>query len=385
MQTATGGPRSALTAAVVRALIEAPHVDITPGLDIVEIATGEVTDISADLVPRGSYVARQCYATIHGRCMLRVSRLVDWTAFYARPRLDMTDGTTTARFELGVYEMSRPQEVWGETPQTFDVYGQDRLARLRWAIGATYRVAAGTGALSAVSTLVSAAQELGTYTVQLDSSGDDIALATDYVWPIAPESTYRAAIGDLLGAVGYQGIWADWLGNYRSQPYQSPSVRASEWTYDADDPAVSIVRDGARSTASLDDVPNRWVFVRSDPGQDAPESGAGIYIVDNTDEGPVAQDALDGKLRTVVVAVEAETQAALQSRGDRRVEADRSVEEYVDVTTRLNPLHWHFDVVTLRRQGVDTKYLVTDWTMPFDGAAMTQRWRKITTSPGGSS
>lgn len=380
MQPRTGGPRSTLTAAQVEGLITGPTVTVDAGCESIDVATGAVTDISEHLIPEGSSVSSAAYATVHRTCRLRLSTELPWASTLLRPFMTLSHGALTARFDLGVYEPGTPEDVAGEDPQTWDVEGYDRLSRLRWAIGSTYRVAASSGALTAVSAAITAAQEdaLG---VVLEGIGADPTLTSDWVWPIAADSTWLRVCNDLLGSVGYRGIWCDWLGRYRSEPYLSPSVRGTEWTYHADDPSLSIIEDGRRRARDIFPVPNRWVFVRRNIDQAAPADGDGIAVFDNVDVGPASRNAFAGKIRTEVVEVDAESHAALEAQGRRIVEAAMGVATYLEVSTSPNPLHWHFDAVRLRDGPEDSRWLVTDWDLPLDGSPMRQSWRRIDPAP----
>lgn len=376
MQPATGQPRQHLTAAEVEELIVGPAVEVDAGVEAIDLVSGETSDISEHLVPSGSSVSRDCDALIHGTCRLRLSVELPWASTLLRPFATLSNSTTSARFDLGVYELGTPSTVVDEDPRTFDVEGYDRLSRLRWAVGATYRVAASSGALTAVAASIAAADEAG-FGVVFDGIADDPALSSDWVWPIAGDSTWLRVCNDLLGAVGYRSLWCDWRGRYRSGPWQSPSARGTEWCYCADDPRVTIVHDGRTQTRDIWPVANRWIFIRRNIDQGAPADGDGVVVRDNVSTGPASRDAFAGKVRTEVVEVDAESHAALEVLADDHVEAALGVATYLDVELGCNPLHWHRDVVRLIDGNEDSRWLVQSWELPLDGSPMRQTWRRI--------
>lgn len=377
MQSPIGGARSHLTVDQVRSLIEGCSVEIDAGCEAIDVTSGETTDISEFLMPSGSSVSSSVSAVIHRTCRLRLTVELPWATTLLKPYMTMSGGGCAARFDLGVYEPGTPTEAVGETPRTFDVEAYDRLSRLRWAVGSSYSVPSQTGALAAVTDVISDAQESG-LGVTFDGAVNDPLLTSDWIWPIASDSTWLKVANDMLSAVGYEPLWCDWQGRYRSAPLTTTAVRGTEWTYRANDPLLSIVEDGRRSARDLHPVPNRWVFVRRNMDQEtAPIEGNGIVTFDNLDVGPASRSAFGGKVRTEVVELSAESHDALVALGQRQVESTLGLATHLEVQTGPNPLHWHNDVVRLVDSAEDSRWLVTDWELPLDGGSMRQSWRRI--------
>lgn len=374
MQLVTAAPhRSHLTGDQVRRIIEASHLEVDLGVELLDADDRFLADISGDV--DDGVVEHGNYRTIHGTCRLTLTRRLDWGGQRVRPYMTLTAGGLTARFDLGVYLLSTPTRSAGTAPVTYQVEGYDKLHVLDTPIGSTYRVAAGTGHLAAVVAAINAAGETK---IRIASLGDDTPLPRDRVWPIAEESTWLRVVNDLLDAVGRQAVWCDDDGWYRSEPYQSPTVRAPEWLYDADDQERTTVGEDRTEEADFHATPNRWVFIRDDPEAGLPVDGDGRYQVDDVDGGVTSQQAR-GRVITRVVPVDTSTQAALVAKADRMVANDRQVIRSLRLTVGPNPLHAHFDVVTVRdaELGVDTRAVIRSWVLPLDGSDMTLDMREV--------
>lgn len=406
MQLANAAPRDDLTAAQVSSLIEAENLQVSAGLELLDADENLIEDISADLV--GGTVDRGNYRSIHGTCRLRISRELAWGSQRVKPYLvltgpqqpttealtvvgdvltvggepltvDIADTTVRARFNLGVFLLSTPERRAGETPATYDVDGYDKLEILAHPHGTTFSAAAGAAYLTLVADLIAAA---GESKVLLDQSAAATVLPTARVWPLVRQSdddgategaTTLQIINALLESVGYRSLWVDQDGFYRSEPYRSPAERGAEWTYSADSATTTVAED---RTASADyfATPNRWVFVRNDPAAASfPAEGDGIYTVVNQSDGLTSVDAR-GRTITRVVPLDASSQASLVKQGDRIVENDKRLDDWLALSVSLNPLHGHFDVVSVTDAQLGltgAKYVVTDWSLPLDGSDMT--------------
>lgn len=373
MQSATASPREHLTAAQVVALVEADNVTVDFGCDLLNDADVLVSDITDDLA--GGEVSRGNYQLIHGTCQLQLSRELNWARDRVRPWMVLDDGTVSARFDLGVYLVESPARTGGRSPMTFDVAGYDKLAILDNPVGATYRVAGGSNVLAAVSQAI--VNGGGGTRVFLASSGEDVALPADRLWPIDADTTWLRVINDLLASAGYRGLWCDESGRYRSEPYRSPAEHGAEWAYDTSSPRT-IVGEEIVEEADLFGVPNRWVFIRDDPGGGLPVTGDGLYVVENVADGVTSQQAR-GRVITRVEQLQATSQATLISQGGRMVESDQRINRYVEFTSGPNPLHWHFDVYRVADSdlGIDRRFLAQSWSLPLDGGDMNHRARAV--------
>lgn len=178
MQSLTAGPRSSLTADQVRSLLTGDGVTVSAGLELVDSAGAVLQDLTDDLAD-GS-VERNCYANVHGSVSLKLSRQLAWGRDRVRPYQVLSNGSLSARFDLGVFVLTTPDRPVGETPATFDVSGFDLLYLLQQPIGDTYVVTSGTTYLQAVRDAITASGAGSS--VFLDGSLQDTPLPGDRVW-----------------------------------------------------------------------------------------------------------------------------------------------------------------------------------------------------------
>ena len=364
----------ALTAAELVTLLEGPGFEVDAGLDLLDADENFVADISEFLVPSGSFVDRGVYRTLHGSGTLVLSTEIDWGSQRLRPWMSITDGTLTETWYLGVYLPSTPVRPLGETPITYTVQCFDKLEILNHPYGSSYALASGAVILDAVADLISGA---GESKLLVDSDEAATTLASARVWPIDPETSTLSIVNDLLGMIGYRSLWVDRDGYYRASRYVEPSGLAPVWTFSAQS-TTTTVGESRMFEADYFSVPNRWVFIRNDPESGLPATDDGLYVVTNQSDGATSIDAR-GRTITRVEFVDAATQAALESQGDRMVEADKRLIQRTSITAAPNPVMWHFDAVTYVDSEVPTsdRWLVTDWTLPLDGADMTIELKKV--------
>jgi len=371
MQATTAPPRQLLTDADVRRIIrDEPAVEFSAGLELLDMGLQVLDDVTDDFT--GGSVARNAYATLHGTATLGLTRVVDWGRAIVRPYIKMSDGTTTPRFNLGAYFTSTPERVIGESPETYAVAGYDILHGLATTVGEAYAVDAGVGYLQAVATILATQ---GYSRVVMDQDAAGVVLPSARVWPIDEQTKWLTIVNDLLGAVGYQGIWSDWDGWLRVHRYQSPSARASEWTYDVD-PVTSMLDTLRRLRRDYFDAPNRWVAMRTNHiDGPAPVEGNGIFTYVNQFAGDTSVEAR-GRIISKVVPVEAADQASLIAAAQRTIDADTRTSATMSLASFSNPLHWHFDRLTLNDPSVGpvADVLSTTWTLPLDGSLMTHGW-----------
>lgn len=373
MQPASGTPRQHLSAEQVRDLIVGRPPTVVGGCEVIDLVSGEITDISAHLVAHKSSVSRSSGAAIHGTCRLSLAVELPWAQILARPFMTLRRGDLSARFNLGVYELATPVDRADQDPKVFEVEGYDRLARLRWDVGESRSIAAGDGVLAAVAQAISDAQE-GGLGVLLDGIDDDPLAESEWVWPPVG-TTWRQVVDEPLASIGWEPLWTDWRGRFRSRPWLPLSQRGTEWVYDANE-ARSIVKPGRAKALDLWDVPNRWRFVRRNPDLAAPTEGDGIVTFLNADVGASSVAARGGKVCTRTQELDAESHAALVEQARRLVADSLAVSATVQVATATNPLHWHDDIILFRAGAEDQRYVVADWTLGMAGG-MTQTWRRI--------
>lgn len=364
--------RDGLTADQVVAIIrDSPAPQMAAGLELVDLALNVVEDLTDDFA--GGSVGRANYATLHATSTLHISRDLDWGTALVRPYVTLSDGINTARFNLGVYLTSSPRTEAGETPITHEVDGYDILHWLNTSVGEAYTVPAGTGYLAAAEDIL---QDQGIVSYQIDQARAADVLASPRSWAFADDITWLNIVNDLLAAVGYQGLWSDWDGRLRMQPYAAPVDRATEWLYD-DDPAIGMLATKRSAVRDWFDVPNRWVFHWSkDPGGDPPVEGAGVYVFVNEANGPTSVAARGRTISARPQQVDVVDQDALVAAASSAIDADLRLKTTFEADSFPNPLHWHFDKITLADPalGPIQDCVQVSWTLPLDGSDMSHVW-----------
>jgi hypothetical protein len=373
MQPLAAGPRANVTAAAVTALIrDSFALQVSAGLELLDRDLSVLADLT-DLFAAGS-VTRSSYADLHGSASLEVEGALDWGSAIVRPYMVLSSTTTTARFNLGAYYTPTPKTVFGRTPLTYAVEAIDILDGLATPVGDTYAVAAGTGYLAAVEAIL---LQQGFTAYIIDQTAAASVLPSSRTWVLDENTTWLGIINDLLGSIGYYGIWSDWDGRLRVQQYVTPSTRQPEWTYDTG-ALTSMLSPERTLEQDMYRAPNRWVFWRSN-GVDgpAPTEGDGKYTVVNSTDGPTSVEARGGRVITRPKPLDVADQPSLVRAGQQIVDNDMTVKRQLTLGVAPNPLHWHFDVVALNDPDLaspGSTILVTKWTLPLDGGDGAQEW-----------
>jgi hypothetical protein len=369
VQQLTDAPRDTLTATQVEHLLRDAQLTLAGGLELVDQDLNVLEDLSDDL--RGGSVSRNSYADLHATATLRLARRLQWGSAIVRPYIILAEGALSARFNLGAFYTSTPATDFTEFPITFEVAGYDVLHRLNQRVGDAFSVQAGRDYLGAVEEIL-AGRGYTAYVIDRASSAK--VLPTSRTWALDPNITWLSIVNDLLGAIGYQGVWSDWDGRLRCQPYTRPVDRAVEWLYDAD-------QIGTRRSIEYDffAVPNRWVVWRgTDTDGPPPVEGNGVYTYQNEAVGDTSVTARDGLVITRMEQVDAADQESLQTQAQAMIDADMAVPTRVAIETAANPMHWHFDHVLLDEptMGPPMDALCTAWSLPLppDGGLMTHEW-----------
>lgn len=375
--TATG---AALTAAQVASLIrDTAAPEVGAGLELVGLDLAVIEDISADF--QGGTVERANYATLHGSGTLYVARELDWGTALVRPYMTFTGytptyGTLSARFNLGAYLTSVPRAEAGQNPVTHEVEAVDVLHWLNSPVGESFTVEAGTLYLDAIETILTAQ---GIVSYQIDPAQAAQVLPSPRSWALDDHTTWLNIVNDLAAAVGYQGVWSDWDGRLRIQPYLAPAERQVEWVYD-DDPNLSMVAPQRRVIRDWFDAPNRWVFYwNQDPEAAAPVEGNGKYTFVNELDGPTSVQARGRTITARPQQIDAVDQDALVARAQQSIDADLRLKTTYELRTAPNPAHWHFDRMLLTDSGLGPIADVqgVKWSLPLDGGDQTHEWSML--------
>lgn len=371
-----------------KALLLADNIEVEYGLDLLHPDLSFREDISGDLI-EGS-IQRSMFANIHGTITLTLSRSLQWGIDLVRPWMRLRDKGTgfSARWDLGVYMLTSPERVRGETPETYSVDGYDRLYLLDRQVGRDYSVTVNTTYRKALTDVFAAAGLTG---FDIDGAAADHTLPRERLWPLVPVTTnpdqtdtpvtWLRIINDLLLAINFRGVWADEKGRFRCSAYQRPETRPHEFHFDVDDPETILDEE---RWVSLDQwkTPNRWVFIASNPpeGVIPSESNGYIYVVDNLNEDSLSQAAPPvgrGLVWASVFKYEVASQQMLIALGNRRVAQDRSNPTKYRVTTGPFPPAGHFDVFTYSDEG-HRRVQAVEWDMALDDDPRVQWvWEEI--------
>lgn len=343
MQPLVTPERASLTSAQVIDLIQnTPAPIISAGAEIVDLSLNVLEDISGDLA--GGSVSRNSYADLHASASLQITRDLDWGADLIRPYYVMSNGLISARFNLGVYHVNTPDRSLTALPITYDVTGYDMLLRLSKPVGDAYSIAAGDNYLAVVESILLAR---GYTQYVIDQSRAATVAPGPRAWVLDDTTTWLTIVNNLLASIGYQGIWADWDGRLRCEPYIVPQDRDIEWTYSTD-PATTMLSNDRTISRDYFDAPNRWVFYRTNLADGtAPVEGDGIWTYQNDSIGDTSVEARGGLVITKTLGIDAADQAALMATGQITIAADMDIPEVHNVKSFPNPLHWHFDKITL--------------------------------------
>ena len=128
------------------------------------------------------------------------------------------------------------------------------------------------------------------------------------------------------------------------------------------------------------DAPNRWVGIRSNNVEgDTPILGDGVFEYVNQYDGETSVEARNGLVITQTLMIEAADQTALEDQVMNAVGASKLVDTTIEADTDPNPLHWHFDRVTLEDKdiGGSIELMNSSWKLPLDGGRMSHIWQAV--------
>jgi hypothetical protein len=383
-----------------RILLLGNALGVSAGCELLNLNLDVIEDISADLV--GGSIARNMNASPHGSCTLQIGRELRWGSQLVRPYMDLSNAGVTSRFYVGVFSLLTPEKVlrdptpdrvvshpayevaitdeddvaitdedsvtlitedstdrWDEIipgiapPPLFDAKGLDRLYLLDRYVAAAYSITAGTTYYDA---LVQVFADAGLSGYFIDGDAASKTLPVDKDWPLVAKSTnpdqtttpvtWLRIVNDLMEALNFRGVFADETGLFRCQQYIEPAARASEFTFDATDPRVSIVGVDRVEEKDIWKLHNRWVFRwKNRPGGMSDTEGDGIYSVDLEDEDPLSllNRGIDWP---DVIDYDAASQATLEGLGARHVASEKRITTRYKITTGPFPAFGHADIVT---------------------------------------
>lgn len=327
--------------------------------ELVEPLTGDPDGRTGVVV--GGQVERVNHRAVHASLELELLRVLP-PMTRVRPWQTLTAGALSRTYPLGVFVVTTiPDQQLGETPATVSHEGYDKLHLLQHSVGDTYVVAAGTGFLDAVRQAILDAGVTGLDPL-LAGDAEAKTLTEPFVWVLDPsdQASWIRVINDLLAAVGYRGLWVDHVGRFRSEPYQTPSVRPVEWTWDLTQPRTSIVL--PERTLSYDERKrtNFWRgFIDGYPTQ--PVDGDGRHTID---------ESAGGTQHRRIESVTAADQASLVAQVKAMRDADTRTSRHVEISCGPFPVLGHFDVTQyVDPEAGSLKVMTGTHTIPLNGRA----------------
>ena len=351
-------------------VIRAAALRVNLGAELLDTTDQVVQDISDSVI--SVIVDRDATASVHGTAKIRLVRELNWESQRIRPHVTLTDETSgeTHRWDLGIYLPETPRRNVQQQPQTYTVEAYDKLTLLNTPIGFTYRVAAGDFYLTAAAQLLDGFQT----GYVIDQTAAAKALPTERIWEIDQSNTYLKVINELLQAVNYEPLHANRQGTYIARAWQPPRNRAPIFAYSTEAADSIILSGGLTEETDLWAVPNKWVFVLDDPDPAGtiPLEGAGIYTVVNQTDGATSVTSR-GWTKTKVARLDVADHLSLVAEGDRIVAEDKQPTTEVPLSTQINPLHWHRDVVTVTAPQigmVGQRFVERSWSLALPDGSM---------------
>jgi hypothetical protein len=280
--------------------------------------------------------------------------------------LKMPDGDWV-EFPQGIFLLSTPpRHTDGKTVvREIEAYDQLQIL-LDDKIIDRYTVQSGANYIEAISAILT-----GAGLARQNLTATDKTLPTARDWE--PGTSKLSIIGDLLGAINYRSLYIDEHGYAVAQPYVSPAVRASEYTYA--DNQESVMFGEATEELDLWAIPNRWLLTVTDPDLEA-------LTANYTNDNPDSPTSTVSRGRVIVDhrEVEAADQESLNAQVLRI--AQESTQQYrkIEFFTGLMPIHSDSDVYTFvySKLGVSEKFIETEWILPLNvHGRMTHRARRV--------
>jgi hypothetical protein len=257
-------------------------------------------------------------------------------------QLLMPDGTWND-WPLGTFLMDAHERATSATGEpTRTIRGYDRTIILDRDIDtAVYTVAAGAIITDQVVTILTG---VGLADILVTPSAETMTAARSW-----DQGTKTAqVVSDLLQQIGYGSLFMDPNGVAVARPYVEPQNRAADHVYHTDD--ESILTPDATETAPIWDVPNRWVFVVSQPDQSVLTS-----TVDNrAPTSPTSQVSLGYTVTDFRTDVQAASQTALDALTRKSAAEASQVYFERQVNSAIMPDHGEADVIDFQHGPLDS-------------------------------
>lgn len=310
---------------------------------LTSVADGSVKNSTIEEIRRSAYF------------QIRDTDDVNWVRDRIKPwvKLKMPDGGWVS-WPQGVFLLTSPtRRVTSSGSVWRDVSGLDQTVVLRdFSQAQRYAVLRGTNYIAALRSLL-----VGAGITRMNLEPTTKVLPTDREWD--PGTSRLEIANDLLKAIAYDPISFDSDGVAVAKSYVLPMLRPSTYTYE--DGQASVTLTEAEQTFDIDNVPNQWTLVVSEP--DRPP-----LVSQFTNDNPYSPTSVTSRGRVISVfddSVDAADQAALDTLARKRAYDDSQGNLEVGFTTGLMPFHDNEDTLTLDlyRIGGGGKYVETMWEM----------------------
>ena len=264
---------------------------------------------------------------------------------------------------LGVFLIAAAPEDWSDTGRVLNLELLDRATVLdQDSVDESYVVDATVPILSAVATVVASAGE----SINVDADVTN-TLKSAMVWPAG--TTKLQIVNDLLGALNYNSLWVDGVGNFQATLSLVPAKRSLSYelltgvSRELVDGEQSIYSQEWSRDQDLFAVPNKVIAVQSSSGDAAALTGT--YT--NEDPGSPFSYSSRGRWITKVLegvdtpdGVDAVVIAFLEATAQRSLIASSAVQAAVKIKHLPLPIRVS-DVMTFANTpaGINKRHVVT--------------------------
>ena len=363
------------TLAELVALIESDGLYVDAQCWLLDDDNSFSQDLTDDFIPSGSTVELDATRTIHRTCRIGLSRELVWGNARIQPALLLsTDGDDWTRFPLGVFLTTTPNHKITEATPTWDVQGYDLLELLSNPLGASITLAGGDTVLSTVEALVTGAG--GTTGFDQTAAATTAAATTSWSFLEGSETTLTVC-NAMLAQIGYEPIWVDRDGTFKSAPYKSPADRASVWSFNTSSSTTTVASERT-ATADMWRAANEILGINTSPELTTPVIGNGITVLTNDADGPTSVAARGRTIRKIMQG-QYVSQAALETAVLQAMNIEKRVATKVQCRVSPNPTLSHNSVVSYRDDAipVNGSHIVERWSLPLDGGDMTLDLRQV--------
>jgi len=286
-----------------------------------------------------------------------VSQAINWLSARVRPVM-VIEGLPEQR--LGVFLASEAPDGW-DNGRSWAVKLLDKTTILdQDIITTTYSVAAGTVVTTEIISIITGAG-ITNYAITASSA----TLSGGMTWQ--PSTSKLRIVNDLLAAIGYFALYANFDGALVGEPYALPAGRPI--LYELIDGPTSVYDPNFTRDVDIWRIPNRVVIV----GQGDGATAALTSSIDNTDADSPYSIANRGRvIGYSETGVEADSQATLDAYARRRLVELTTPTSSVQISHSPLPGLTVNNAVRFRRvpAGIDARHTVTRTTITLDGTAL---------------